>query len=128
MSWYNDLTEMETDDAHLQRNFALLTARMCPSQRRRLRAVHVYPSQSCTYTIEKRRVFVCPRDSAGQLLPDCAVQHVLLHELAHALNQKSQGHDDWFARSMGRLERCVSMELCEHHVPPDYNSKCKGRG
>lgn len=89
--------------------------------------------------------FVCVRDTEGRQLPDCAVKHVLLHELAHAFNAESVGHDRFFQRTLNRLGRCVQDHQHDRacpeppgqkkrnrgppplNVPPDYNVACRGR-
>lgn len=136
MSWYADLDAMSSDDAYLQRNLSDLISRLCPEAQRMLVNIHVYPSKQCTYTVDKRRIFVCPRnESTGALLSDCALQHVILHELAHVLNRHSIGHDAAFQATMYDLESCLKQadthnntngkQPCPLEVPTDYNSLCR---
>lgn len=129
MSWYDDLNVMLTDDIHLQRNVKVLKDRLCSEAQERLRDVHVYPSQRCTYTVDKRRVFVCPRDAFGAMLSDCALQHVIMHEFAHVLNHQSIGHGVAFERTMKELGDCLEKNAsdvspCPEGVPKDYNVRC----
>lgn len=80
---------MIEDDRHLQRNWQTVIRGMCTDAQAQAARVHVYPSRTCTYTIDKRRIFVCVRDeSTTEVLPDCVIQHVLLHEAAHVLNER----------------------------------------
>ena len=120
-TWYEDLDEMARDDAVLQRVYAALRADLSADARARTRAVHVYPSRRCTYTIAKQRVFVKVRDDAtGAYLPECVVRHVLLHELAHTINP-THGHDSTFHRWMRWLRRDGAVPACGDRVPRGYN-------
>lgn len=121
-TWYHDLNEMEADDAHLQNIYAELTNQLNLCGKWNLRSVHAYPSMSCTYTLDKRRVFVRMRDENGKRYPDCILRYVLVHELAHVLND-TMGHDESFKRLLARLERCAQRDnaLCPDAVAPDFN-------
>ena len=57
----------------------------------RTRGIHVYPSRVCSYTLAKERVFIKVRDDQNNFIPECALRHVLLHELAHTINP-TEGH------------------------------------
>lgn len=114
--WYDDTTRMREDDAHLQRAVRSLRNTLGGRARWILGNIHVYPSQTCTYTLGKRRVFVCVRDAKGDLLPDCAIKHVLLHEVAHALNRTQLGHTALFWRILDRLRGTVRQPLCPGRV------------
>ncbi len=72
---------MEGDDAFLQDVCARLRTDLPAETRARTTAVHVYPSRRCTYTLDKRRIFVRVRDERGNLLPECVLREVVLHEL-----------------------------------------------
>jgi hypothetical protein len=137
--WGLNPEAMVEDDEHLQRNVALLRHRI--NGNAIPRNVHIYPSRNCTYTLDKRRIFVCVRDTAGALLPgqmraraprparDCAVQHVLLHEFAHVVNRESVGHDNRFRAVLRRLHAAVTgtNPPCPDRVPPQYNAHCRRR-
>ena len=131
--WYDDLAAMAADDARLAALAARARARLCPDLRRRVAGVHVYPSRGCTYTLDKRRVFVSVRDEAGSPLPDCALLHVLLHELAHVANARGRGHDAAFHRVLARMRRCVEAAAdaagadrpCPERLPPTFNAPCR---
>lgn len=64
--------------------------------RLRLMVVPVYVSQINSYTQNKCRIFICPRDQFGVLLPTKCVERILLHELAHVMATSSQHHDTRF--------------------------------
>lgn len=121
-TWYTDAALMEADDRHLQRVYRrLLATARCG---RGLRRVHVYPSTRCTYTLDKRRIFVRVRDATGQRFPDCVLRYVLLHELAHVANTATIGHDATFQGALEALERCTGT-TCPDRVPENYN-RCHG--
>ena len=120
-SWYTDMDAMRRDDAHLQAVMERLRTDLSAEARERLRGIHVYPSQKCTYTIDKERIFVRVRDDAGNILPDCVVRHVLLHELAHTLNP-TQGHDEGFRRWLRWLNQRGDVKSCPDRVPSNYNT------
>lgn len=120
-TWYHNMEVMRDDDTHLQSIYNTLRAHLSLCGRFQLRNVHAYPSRTCTYTLDKRRVFVRMRDDAGQRYPDCVLRYVLLHELAHVLN-KTTGHDDAFQELLKRLEACAKVgPLCPDNVLPDFN-------
>lgn len=128
--WYDDPDAMARDDAHLAARVAEVHAVLCPAWRARLARVHVYPSRGCTYTLGKRRVFVGVRDEAtGALLPDCALRHIVLHELAHVANAHGRGHDAAFAAALAALEACAGRgpALCPEALPDTYNAPCRQR-
>ncbi len=122
MSWYDDITEMERDDAYLQTIYDKLWSELSLDARRRIDSVHVYPSRRCTYTIGKQRIFIRvrdPRDNVS-LIPECALRHVLLHELAHVINP-TIGHDRGFRGWFNWLRSFVVPKTCGDAVPVDFN-------
>lgn len=128
--WYDNLDRMAEDDAHLARLVRAARAELCPQARRRVRHVHIYPSLGCTYTLDKRRIFVAVRDpETGRRLPDCAIRHVLRHEMAHAASPSSSGHDHRFRHTLRRLDVCAgeadAPPACPDALPPTYNAACR---
>lgn len=128
-TWYDDMAEMQADDAHLQTLYwdllsHLLSQKGCLVDASPLRQVHAYPSRTCTYTINKQRIFVRMRDESGNRYADCVVRHVLLHEIAHVLNRFSTGHDDRFDTVMGLVAGCTQGH-CPYDVPHGFNP-CTG--
>ena len=49
------------------------------------------------------------------------IEHVLVHELAHVLNNEI-GHGDAFQRIMHQLTDCTQHAPCEHIVPYQYKT------
>ena len=139
-TWYADdrLATMRRDDAHLQRVYRAVRRRVLhhnqchPAWQQRLQGVHAYPSRACTYTIGKRRLFVRVRDAEGAPFRDCVLQYVLLHELAHVLNE-GRGHDAGFHALLSELVRCAGAAppadpgwTCSEGVLSEFN-RCHGR-
>lgn len=91
---------------------------MNPEALHRTAGINVYPSQKCTYTLDKKRIFVRVRDEHGNKLKDCAVFHILLHELAHTVND-GVGHNPGFYQWLKWLERGVPQ--CPGHIPAGFN-------
>lgn len=103
VSGYSDASDMQQDDAYLQRVYDSLRTLLPAWAQDATADVHAYPSLTCTYTIEKHRIFVRVRDDKGVRFPECVLRHVMLHELAHVLNTRSTGHDEAFRAMMKRL-------------------------
>lgn len=137
MSWYEDIEEMEHDDAYLQTIYDRLWKELPMEARRRIDGVHCYPSRQCTYTIGKRRIFVRVRDPRdGTLIPECALRYIILHELGpggirtytmpdvsratHVINP-TIGHDSGFRRWFDWLGSWVLNKICREAVPVDFN-------
>jgi hypothetical protein len=121
MSWYTDLAAMERDDKYLQTVDMNLRRDLPRSIHRCIRDVHTYPSRRCTYAIAKKRIFIRVRDDRDALIPVCALRHVIMHELAHIVNQ-TVGHNlefyqwlNWFRRSN------AGTGECPQNLPTAYN-------
>lgn len=119
-TWYDNPLEMLEDDKVLQSILVDLRNDMDIQNRKLIEEVHVYPSKSCTYTLDKSRVFVRMRDDQGNLLPRCALRHVILHELAHIANKRSVGHDSGFWAWLGRLG--AGVDQCPEKIPKRFNT------
>lgn len=119
-TWYDNEQEMVADDRILQQILEDLLADMESHKRQVVEGVHVYPSKRCTYTLDKARIFVRMRDDDGELLPPCALKHVILHELAHIANHETVGHDAGFWAWLKRLGRGV--EQCPEKIPKRFNT------
>lgn len=122
ITWYEDGEEGElSEDDHILQNVLVgLLRTMEPERRRQVEGVHVYPSKSCTYTLDKTRIFVRMRDDDGALLPACALRHILLHELAHIVNRETVGHDAGFWTWLRRLG--AGVEQCPEKIPKRFNT------
>lgn len=121
----HDVERMKMDDRHLQPLYADIRKQLSRCARVTLHDVHAYPSMRCTYTLDKRRVFVRMRDDHGERFADCIVRYVLVHELAHVLNATT-GHDESFRRLLRRLEQCARRHpMCPENVAEDFN-RCHG--
>jgi predicted SprT family Zn-dependent metalloprotease len=71
------------------------------------------------------------RNSDGDRYADCVLLHVLLHEVAHVLNQQGIGHGAKFRRILRHLEtqpRPTNTTQCPENVPNDYNAQCQRSG
>ena len=119
VSWYNNLTEMQEDDAYLQDVYATLRGELSPEAQERTHSIHVYPSKRCSYTIGKERVFVRVRDDNGNFVSECALRYILLHELAHTVNP-TEGHDSSFRSWMRWVMQGVG-DACPDQIPTDFN-------
>ena len=130
-SWYEDdgdLERMRAEDRYLQAVYRRLRRR-CPHLSAATAGVHVYPSRHCTYTVNKRRIFVRVFDEArGVCFPECVLAHVILHELAHVHNTRDLGHGPRFRSALRALTRPPCRgdggppSPCEEQVPADYNT------
>ena len=132
-TWYDDIQEMQDDDTYLQKIYNELRTMLSEEAANRTQHVHVYPSKKCTYTLDKCRVFVrvwfhfslwdkknqMPiRDDDGKYLPVCAIHHILLHELAHTVNENI-GHTLSFWNWMRKLGK--GIDVCPNLVPKNFN-------
>lgn len=87
-----------------------------------LRRVKVMRSPSTSYTLNKYRVYLCVRSQATRkTFSDNILTYVLLHELAHALNE-TYGHGSTYQsifRSL--LNRAIRANLYKHeYIPSNY--------
>ena len=124
MSWYTDLESMKRDDEYLQIVDINLRRDLPRSIHHCIRDVHTYPSVRCTYAIAKKRIFVRVRDDTGSLIPACALRHVIMHELAHIVNQ-TVGHNLEFHRWLRWFRQSEAGKgECPQCLPEEYNP-CK---
>lgn len=87
-----------------------------------LRRVKVMRSSSTSYTLNKYRVYLCVRSQVTRkTFSDNILTYVLLHELAHALNE-TYGHGSTYQsifRSL--LNRAIRANLYKHeYIPSNY--------
>ena len=84
-------------------------------------------SDTIAYTIEKRDLFICVRDSSGNLQNFDDLLFVLLHELSHIMNP-SFGHDDAFWDQFKRtLEIANKMGYLPYKDYDDYSVTVCGK-
>lgn len=68
-----------------------------------MRKVRLFENSS-TFTLNKSKIYVCVKDSTTQRpYDDNTMVYVILHELAHALNEDDIGHSDAYRRIFTRL-------------------------
>jgi predicted metal-dependent hydrolase len=120
VTWYTDMKAMQEDDAFLQKVYTELRHDLSPEAKKKTQHVHVYPSRQCSYTIAKERIFLKVRDETGNLVSDCVLRHVLLHELAHTINP-TEGHDGSFRMWMKWIAQDGRVLSCPDRVPRDFN-------
>lgn len=75
-----------------------------------------------SYTVNKEKIYLCLRDKNGEYYPENTLVLVLLHELAHALNEEI-GHGKEFMRIFEELKRRAAKEGIydpRKKVPVDY--------
>ena len=49
-----------------------------------------------SYTLDKRKIYLCLRDENERYYPDNFLLYVIMHELAHYRNKKDWGHTEAF--------------------------------
>ena len=134
---------MRDDDDRLQILYEQLLCTFSWWDKWKLRSVHVYPSLQCSYSLDnlmhmkkssfrsyatnhKRRIFVRMRNDVGEPYADCVLLHVLLHEIAHVVNQRGFGHDAKFQRiqaPMSQLHRHVHDTIMDNLEKRPSSSK-----
>jgi hypothetical protein len=56
-----------------------------------------------SYTINKKKTYMCLRDENGNYYDNNTLLYVLLHELTHSINTGSIGHDEQFQDTFDQL-------------------------
>lgn len=56
-----------------------------------------------SYSINKKKVYLCLKDKHGQYYDDNMLIYVLIHEIAHCINTKDIGHTEEFYRVFDEL-------------------------
>lgn len=71
-----------------------------------------------SYTINKQKIFLCLYDSKGEYYPLNMLMYVLLHEIAHILNDKDVGHTEAFhAKFDELLQRATNLGIYNPSIP-----------
>lgn len=71
-----------------------------------------------SYTLNKDKIFMCLTDKNGEYYPLNMLIYVLLHEIAHRLNDKDVGHTPEFHRIFDELlERATELGVFNPSIP-----------
>lgn len=75
-----------------------------------------------SYTINKQKIFLCLHDSNGDYYPLNMLIYVLLHEVAHILNDKDIGHTAAFHTKFDELlDKATSIGIYNPSIPVIQN-------
>jgi len=78
--------------------------------------LHFYKGNK-SYTINKKKVYICLTDEHGQYYDKNFLTYVIIHELAHALT-KTIGHNDEFYTNFDNLlKRAEEMGIYDPNKP-----------
>lgn len=70
-----------------------------------------------SYTINKRRVYICLKDENGRYYPRNALVYVILHEYAHILCDEIDHTEKFFAIFRSLLEKAAGFGLYDKTIP-----------
>jgi len=72
-----------------------------------------------SYTLQKKKVFLCLKDkNTGQMYDKNMLTYVLLHEMAHVLNEKDIGHTPAFHKIFDELlEKAEKQGVYDPNLP-----------
>jgi len=71
-----------------------------------------------SYTINKNKIFLCLYDENGEYYPLNMLVYVLLHEIAHLLNDKDVGHTPAFHAQFDELlDRATQLGIYNPSIP-----------
>jgi hypothetical protein len=71
-----------------------------------------------SYTINKQRVFLCVYNKNGEYYPINMLIYVLIHEIAHILNDKDIGHTEAFYEKFDELlQRAIELKIYNPSIP-----------
>lgn len=71
-----------------------------------------------SYTINKKKVFICLYDENGDYYPLNMLVYVLLHEIAHVLNTEDVGHTPAFHSKFDELlDRATQLGIFNPSIP-----------
>lgn len=71
----------------------------------KLKNTKLYQDETGSYALGKRDIYLCLNDNNGELYDDNTLMYVLLHELAHVINE-TIGHDEAFEENFAFLRNC----------------------
>ena len=71
-----------------------------------------------SYTINKEKIYLCLYDQNGEYYPINMLIYVLLHEIAHILNEYDIGHTPKFYEQFNKLlEKSISIGVYNPSIP-----------
>jgi hypothetical protein len=71
-----------------------------------------------SYTINKKKIFLCLKDKNGEYYNTNMLVYVLLHEFSHYLNTEDIGHTPRFHKIFeDLLDKAYSMGLYDPYIP-----------
>ena len=71
-----------------------------------------------SYTINKEKIYLCLYDQNGEYYPINMLIYVLLHEIAHILNEDDIGHTPKFYEQFNKLlENSISIGVYNPSIP-----------
>lgn len=74
-----------------------------------------------SYTINKQKVFICTKDQNNEYYDDNMLIYVLLHEMAHVLND-TIGHTEEFFKKFDELKsKAIKLKIYNPNLPIDPN-------
>lgn len=82
--------------------------------------VRIYEGNK-SYTVNKRRVYICLKDENGRYYPRNMLVYVILHEYAHILCDEVGHTPKFFDIFHQLLKRAESVELYDSRIPPIKN-------
>lgn len=71
-----------------------------------------------SYTLNKDKIFLCLHDENGEYYPLNHLIYVLLHEIAHRINDKDIGHTDYFYKLFNELlQKATDLNIYDPSIP-----------
>lgn len=72
-----------------------------------------------SYTINKKKIYLCLRDKNGEYYPINMLLYVLIHEFAHYLNKDDIGHTEKFHKIFEQLlDKAYELGIYNPSIPP----------
>ena len=72
------------------------TGKLVPLNKRDIMSEIILYKGDKSYSINKRKIYMCLRDENGNYYPNNTLIYVLLHELSHCINKENIGHTQEF--------------------------------
>lgn len=96
--------------------------KMMPIDPTNIKKLKIYRGDK-SYTINKKKIYLCLYDKNGGYYPINTLIHVFLHEYAHVLNKKNIGHTPEFYAILDKLEKHaekLGLYDSSKPAPPNY--------